>query len=76
MNFFAFFQSFFLFILHTANKPFNKNEVQSHLHTAIYSNCPSYGKNCHERGSFFLLFDLDRLHAQTDIINMLLIIVT
>lgn len=43
-EFFAFFQSFFLFILHIANKAFNKNEVQSHLHTAIYSNCPSYEK--------------------------------
>ena len=43
-EFFDFFQSFFLFILHIANKPFNKNEVQSHLHTAIYSNCPSYEK--------------------------------
>lgn len=38
------FFAFFLFILHIANKAFNKNEVHSHLHTAIYSNCPSYEK--------------------------------
>lgn len=44
MNFLPFFKVFFLFILHIANKPFNKKEVQSHLHTAIYSNCPSYEK--------------------------------
>lgn len=50
MNFLPLFKVFFLFILHIANKAFNKNEVHSHLHTAIYSNCPSYEKTAMKGG--------------------------
>ena len=62
MNFLTFSKFFILFILHIANKPSNKKKVQSHLHTAIYSNCPSYEKTA-MIAAVFLLFDFDRLQA-------------
>lgn len=69
MNFLTFSKFFILFILHIANKPSNKKKVQSHLHTAIYNDCLSYEKTA-MTAAVFLLFDFDRLHAQTNIIGM------